>query len=191
MPNIGDLISANDLGKKIKKQKRIYVWLDCPDCGKERWVRKNYEDNPTSGRCRACGNKHYKEVKAKKMEEHGMWNGGRHVRGDGYVNVKLSKDDFFYPMAGRKDYVLEHRLIMAKHLNRCLLPWEVVHHKNGVKNDNRLENLQLLPEGRWHLVDTVAKQYIKKLEAELAMKAGWKSPEEASPEIKTGGEVNV
>lgn len=74
-----------------------------------------------------------------------MWRGGKIIDGDGYVKILLSPDDFFYPMANSYGYVLEHRLNMAKHLGRCLLPYpfEIVHHKNGIRAENGFENLKL------------------------------------------------
>ena len=66
------------------------------------------------------------------------WKGGRRTRKDGYVLVYAPG----HPYAC-KDFVLEHRLVMERHLGRYLKPEELVHHKNENKSDNRLENLEL------------------------------------------------
>ncbi len=58
----------------------------------------------------------------------------------GYWFVKCSN----HPNSNPKGYMLEHRLIMEKKIGRLLKNGEIVHHKNGKTNDNRIENLELL-----------------------------------------------
>jgi hypothetical protein len=65
---------------------------------------------------------------------------------------------------------------MEKHLGRYLTGYESVHHKNGIRSDNRIENLELWasyqPAGQRvsDLVDFVADHYEKEIRAKLAVK---------------------
>jgi hypothetical protein len=52
-----------------------------------------------------------------------------------------------HPRANKAGYYEEHRLIVEKRLGRYLYDWEDVHHINGVKNDNRDENLDVMSHG--------------------------------------------
>lgn len=65
--------------------------------------------------------------------------GSTHVDTNGYVWV-MRRD---HPMSTRRGFVLEHRYAMAEHLGRLLSSDETVHHINGDKLDNRVQNLEL------------------------------------------------
>lgn len=79
------------------------------------------------------------------------WNGGRQRHSDGYIRILLDKDDPMRVMADKQGLVLEHRLVMARHLGRPLLRSEVVHHRPDVaRDDNRIEVLYLMPNPSEH-----------------------------------------
>lgn len=91
---------------------------------------------------------------------------GRSISSSGYVIVYNDFDP------ERRYDIPEHRLVMIKHLGRNLLPKETVHHRNGNREDNRIENLELWssshPSGQ-RVIDKVewAKEIIKQYESEL------------------------
>jgi hypothetical protein len=63
---------------------------------------------------------------------------------DGYVLVPAPEG---HPKPRADGSILQHRLVMEQAIGRYLQEWEIVHHKNGNRQDNRIENLELM-DGR-------------------------------------------
>jgi hypothetical protein len=74
------------------------------------------------------------------LEKHPRWKKGIKIS-KGYVMYKMPN----HPNSNGYGYVMEHRLAMEKEIGRLLEQNEEVHHKNGIRDDNRIENLEL-----WH-----------------------------------------
>ncbi len=127
-----------------------YIWHACITCGKERWaILKNGVASRLHCQQCGCGSKQLPG------SANSAWKGGRQTSTEGYIRLWVSPADFFFPMANKKGYIMEHRLVMAKHLGRCLHKWELVHHKGTRhplgsrenKQDNRIENLMIIVTG--------------------------------------------
>jgi len=75
--------------------------------------------------------------------QHHNWRGGHYITKNDYVMAYAPN----HPQT-RKGYVFEHRLVMEQMLGRYLLTHENVHHRNGNRQDNRPENLELWDRGQ-------------------------------------------
>lgn len=94
----------------------------CSSCGKRKRVG--------SSLCNTC---------SRTGERNGNWKGGRTLHQKGYVYLWCPE----HPRGKAAGYVFEHILVMENMLGRNLFPNETVHHKNGVRHDNRPNNLEL------------------------------------------------
>jgi HNH endonuclease len=104
----------------------------------KKFLRRNGETKEFSHS--KIGNKHY------------AWK-GRSIDKDGYVLIHQKG----HPNARKHSHwIFEHRLVMEAHLGRILLPNEVIHHLDGVKTNNAIENLQLFQSNGEHLAVDLA-----------------------------------
>lgn len=85
---------------------------------------------------------------------------------NGYRLIKKKE----HPRANGRGYVMEHILIAEQKLGRLLTPDEAVHHLNGIKHDNREENLAVMPRRKHSpkLVENALRERIRELEGRLS-----------------------
>lgn len=145
--------------KKNNYIKRIYV--ECPHCHKRQWggvgnwggEYKRLQALRFKRPCRPCATPN----KPKPV--------GFRRKQAGYIIIKLDPSSPYFSM-GEGGWVFEHRLVVAESLGHPLRSWEIVHHKNGDKQDNRLENLEILrrlPHRQFHLLENRVNYLEKKL----------------------------
>src|SRR3990167_938541 len=79
-------------------------------------------------------------------EKHWNWKGGRTITPEGYVLTHMPE----HPKSKPNGYIYEHRLIMEKKIGRYLHRWEIVHHIDGNRQNNKPENLKLVRGNSQH-----------------------------------------
>lgn len=90
--------------------------------------------------------------KGKIREQSCHWKGGRLKDTYGYILIWDSD---------KKKYVKEHRKIVENYIGRELLPSEDIHHKNGIKDDNRIENLEIMKKSEHTSFHAKQKKYVR------------------------------
>lgn len=149
----------NNIGRFIKTKR---INKECLICYKKFIVYQSHNDR------KFCSKKcYFKDKKGKPFpgiryvsygENHYKWNNGIYNNHSGYKMIS-TKD---HP-SGNK-YIMEHRLVMEKHLGRYLDKKEVVHHINEIKTDNRIENLKLCTNESEHRKLHKLKRWSRKYE---------------------------
>ncbi len=132
MPTLGEIKNGRELYKKGDRSR--FIWVACEMCGKERWVTIK-KGKPKHSKCSSC---------CQKGKIPWNYKGGRVVNRDGYIYITMPINSEYIGMVPKCGKALEHRIVMAQHLGRLLTPFEQVHHISGDKQDNRIENLELI-----------------------------------------------
>ena len=124
------IIRLADKDENKTKQNRAIHFLCRCECGEELIVNKHTLLNGNIQNCTPYG-------KSDKVCE---WKNAEPILEQrGYVLIHKPG----HPSAMSNNYIREHRYVMEEHLGRHLKSTERVHHKNGLRDDNRIENLEL------------------------------------------------
>jgi len=122
-----------------RKGKRSGKFIPCKTCGKIVYRFNSGISEGVSTYCSVECRKNGDWGEKQRGELNWSWKGGT-CKINGYIYVKSPN----HPNKNSGDYVAQHRLVMEKYIGRYLLKSENVHHKNAIKDDNRIENLELV-----------------------------------------------
>ncbi len=173
MPQLGDRVHAIDIGRDSRG---FVQWVKCPDCGMERWIhdrkQRGFPIPENSYKvCPTCRLKEWLQTRNYKGENSPTWKGGRLKRGTGYIGI-LKHGHY---RANKSGYVWEHILVWEETHKRKLPKGYLIHHINGIKDDNRPTNLlAMLRKGHSPtlFVKGVQKR-LREVEAQLAQQNLW------------------
>ena len=116
------------------------IWECKCDCGNTHFSRGTHL---AQSKTLSCGCLRREMFDRWREDKHGdknpQWKGGK-INVDGYIKIITPFKDRF----GKPRYKFEHRAVMEQFIERPLESHEAVHHKNGIKTDNRIENLELM-----------------------------------------------
>lgn len=178
----GTIIYWNRIFRKPPRNHR-YIPVMCGMCKEERSIEpsKIKINGKFTGLCNQCRLRSLNIFMGKNVD-HPSWKGGR-FKLQGYWFSKcsiLSEEEQKMAEKMQKKYadgnfiVAEHRLVVAVSLGRPLISSEHVHHKNGIKTDNRIENLELVTSSehmklsvKYYELWQEALAYISELKSEL------------------------
>jgi len=129
-----------------------YYKKECLYCGKEYLVEKARIEK---AKCcsKECFNKFRKDNPDYSGDNNYNWKGK--IKRSGYWYIK----DLKHPNGGKQNYIAEHRIVMEKKLGRYLDKKEIVHHKDGDKENNNVDNLELCESRGKHSRDQHARNY--------------------------------
>ena len=128
------------------------IELMCSTCNKKFFVRP-YRKSTARFCSRGCNSTYHFPERKKyfQYDRHGKnhwnWKGGKKLNSQGYLLVYSPN----HPFQDNQGYVREHRLVMEDKIGRYLSRTETIHHVNGNKIDNRIENLALYESDAQHL----------------------------------------
>jgi hypothetical protein len=128
-----EIASSLDFNSQCVIRTHVRIARTCISCAKRQFISVGeLRRGRSHSKCFSCERKTRTGINAP------IWKGGRWTDGQGYVHALSPTHPY-----SNQGYVLEHRLVMERMIGRYLKPYETVHHKNGNRQDNRPENLEL------------------------------------------------